>query len=163
MQVNDIYMNAFLAATLNFLLLSTWWLPTLRTLLSGDVNDLNMHKMQMKLNGWLVELSSEMAQNLPRLTVTPLHVMRRLSLKKRVRSFSDMEAPSETPDQESPSATDGSMCDEAVSMDLSGCSRGLVLDESDQRSFDLEAPMPVQHRRARDQELQSWRQATMME
>ena len=71
MQVNDIYMNAFLAATLNFLLLSTWWLPTLRTLLSGDVNDLNMHKMHMKLNGWLVDLSSGMAQNLPRLTVTP--------------------------------------------------------------------------------------------
>ena len=71
MQVNDIYMNAFLAATLNFLLLSTWWLPTLRTLSSGDVNDLNIHEIQMKLNGWLVDLSSEMAQNLPRLTVTP--------------------------------------------------------------------------------------------
>ena len=88
--------------------------------------------------------------------------MRWLSSEKRVRSFSDVKASSETPDQESPSVTEDSMCDDVVSMDLSGCAGGLVFDERDQPSFDLEASMPAQHRPARDEERQSWRQATMM-
>jgi len=151
------------AAILSFVLVFVIWslhlvAAELENPFERDVNDLNMHEIQMKLNGWLADLSSEMAQNLPRLTVTPLHAQHRLSSKRLVRTFSDVIAPGESPDKESPSPTEDSMCDDVGSMDLSGCSGGLVFDEGDQPSFDLEAPVPVQHRPARDEELQSWRQ-----
>lgn len=147
--VTPVFLTAWLptpyAAILSFALSFVIWslhlvASELENPFEGEVNDLNMHEIQLELNNWLAELSSELAQNPPSLSMTPTRALARLDSKKR--SFSDLVT-SAAPDRDTPTPTEVSASD--VSRELSACSGGLLFDEHDRATYDLEAQRPKQH------------------